>query len=292
MIAHNVWWQAGRKTGWQLAAGSASRTVARQPAAAARKMGQAANPQPTDYPTMVTVGCDSYRLSAVPQCDSSSTSSDHCSSLLSSGSSTREDYVCTTTPRGLIDGGGLRPDATPTASSSPARPGARSARNWSMRRAFGVRPSSPRTVWRIPTSRRSSESMVDVVHARNWLKAAGSRLHHLSASDLGRRGPRPASGGRRPSLGRTGHCASDLGRGRHRRASGRRGSGPRPSCRPTLDPTTGRGTSDNRGTARVGPVRRQPPPNPRALNRRSLRPLMLRCVRCFSSRSGTRSGCR
>ena len=48
MIAHNVWSQAGGKTGWQLAAGSASRTVARQPAAAARKMGQAANPQPTD----------------------------------------------------------------------------------------------------------------------------------------------------------------------------------------------------------------------------------------------------
>jgi hypothetical protein len=35
MIAHNVWSQAGGKTGWQLAAGSASRTVARHSAAAA-----------------------------------------------------------------------------------------------------------------------------------------------------------------------------------------------------------------------------------------------------------------
>jgi hypothetical protein len=95
----------------------------------------------------------------------------------------------------------------------------------------------------------------------------GSRLHHLSAS------VRPR-----------GHSASGRGRGIHRRASGRRGSGPRPSCCPTLDPKTGRGTSDNPGTARVGPGRRQPPPNPRALNRRPLPPLMLRHVRCFSCR--------
>jgi hypothetical protein len=111
-----------------------------------------------------------------------------------------------------------------------------------------------------------------------------SRLHHFSASDLGRRGSRLASVGRLASVRRRGHCASGRGRGLHRRTSGRRGSGPRPSCRPTLDPTTGRGTSDNPGTARVGPGRRQPPPNPRALNRRSLRPLMLRLVRCFSCR--------
>jgi hypothetical protein len=111
-----------------------------------------------------------------------------------------------------------------------------------------------------------------------------SGLHHFSASDLGRRGSRLASVGRLASVRRRGRCASGRGRGLHRRTSGRRGSGPRPSCRPTLDPTTGRGTSDNPGTARVGPGRRQPPPNPRALNRRSLRPLMLRRVRRFSCR--------
>jgi hypothetical protein len=93
----------------------------------------------------------------------------------------------------------------------------------------------------------------------------GTRLHHLSAS------VRPR-----------GHSASGRGRGIHRRASGRRGSGPRPSCCPTLDPKTGRGTSDKPGTARVGPGRRQPPPNPRALHRRSLPSLMLRHVRCSS----------
>ena len=95
----------------------------------------------------------------------------------------------------------------------------------------------------------------------------GPRLLHLSAS-----------------VHPKGHCASGLGRGLHRRTSGRRGSGPRPSCRPTLDPTPGRGTSDNPGTARVGPGRRQPPPDPRALNRRSLPPLTLLHVRCFSCR--------
>jgi hypothetical protein len=102
-------------------------------------------------------------------------------------------------------------------------------------------------------------------------KVTGSRLHLLSAS-----------------LGPRGHCASGPGRGIHRRTSGRRGSDPRPSWPPTPGPTTGRGTSDNPGTVRVGPGRRQPPPNPRALNRRSLRPLMLRHVRCFSCRSITR----
>jgi hypothetical protein len=110
---------------------------------------------------------------------------------------------------------------------------------------------------------------LDVAHA--WRVGPRSRLHHLSASF----GPR-------------GHCASGPGRGLHRRTSGRHGSGPGPSCRPTLDPTTGRGTSDNPGTARVGPGRRQPPPNPRDLNRRLLRPSMLRHVRCFSCRSITR----
>ena len=137
-----------------------------------------------------------------------------------------------------------------------------------------------------------------------------SRLHHLSAGDLGRRGSRLALGrrgsrlalgrrgsrlasgrrgsrlasvGRLASVRRRGHCASGRGRGLHRRTSGRRGSGPRPSCRPTLDPTTGRGTSDNPGTVQVGPGRRQPPPNPRAPSPRSLRRSMLRHGRCFSS---------
>ncbi len=126
-------------------------------------------------------------------------------------------------------------------------------------------------------------------------KVTGSRLDHLSASDLGRRssrlasvGSRLASVGRLASFGPRGHCASGPGRGLHRRTSGRRGSGPRPSCRPTPDPTTGRGTSDNPGRAQVGLGRRQPPRTSQALNRRSLRRLMLRCVRCFSSRSITR----
>jgi hypothetical protein len=133
-------------------------------------------------------------------------------------------------------------------------------------------------------------------------KVTRSRLHHLSAGDLGRRGSRLASGrrgsrlasgrrgsrlasvGRLASVRRRGHCASGIGRGLHRRTNGRRGSGPRPSCHPTPDPTTGRGTSNKPGTARVEPGRRQRPPNPRTLNRRSLRPLMLRHVRCFSCR--------
>ena len=76
--------------------------------------------------------------------------------------------------------------------------------------------------------------------------------------------------------------AGDPGREVRRRTSGRRGSGPSPSCYPNLRPTDLRGTSDIAGRVRVGRRRRLPPPNQQALNRSSLRSLMLQGAKYFS----------
>jgi hypothetical protein len=94
----------------------------------------------------------------------------------------------------------------------------------------------------------------------------------LSAETAPRRSPGRPDGVRRVS-------GDDATRREGRRhASGRRGSAPTPSCRPTPDPKTRRDTSDIPGTAPVGPGRRLPPPNRRAPNLRSLRLLLLRRV--------------